>query len=195
MEPFDLLNLYFKSNPLFMTQHHIESYNDFVMRKIPAIIKNLNPFLVIKNTSSGKPVRIEVFAGGILQDPKDAPKIYYEKPVWVRPTEEQSRPLYPNEARLFDRSYVCQLYVDIDIRYSIRDDITIKTFKKVHLGTLPIMLHSCLCNLQHLPIEVVRELGECSYDQGGYFIIDGKEKVIVAQETQRHKHRVCDPKQ
>jgi len=36
--------------------------------------------------------------------------------------------------------------------------------------------------LKGLNTKTLQELGECPYDQGGYFIVDGKEKVIISQE-------------
>ena len=44
------------------------------------------------------------------------------------------------------------------------------------------MLHTNACALRNMSSETLYQMGECPYDQGGYFIIDGKEKVIVAQE-------------
>ncbi len=44
------------------------------------------------------------------------------------------------------------------------------------------MLQSKLCRLNGLSPNQLAELGECVYDQGGYFIINGKEKVLIAQE-------------
>ena len=44
------------------------------------------------------------------------------------------------------------------------------------------MLQSDLCILKGLPKNVRFNMGECRNDYGGYFIIDGKEKVIVSQE-------------
>jgi DNA-directed RNA polymerase II subunit RPB2 len=57
-----------------------------------------------------------------------------------------------------------------------------KTYEKIYLGRFPIMLHSNLCILKGLSTEARFNVGECRNDYGGYFIINGKEKVIVSQE-------------
>jgi DNA-directed RNA polymerase II subunit RPB2 len=53
---------------------------------------------------------------------------------------------------------------------------------KIFFGRFPIMLHSNYCILKDKPRELIFNLGECRNDNGGYFIIDGKEKVIISQE-------------
>ena len=54
--------------------------------------------------------------------------------------------------------------------------------EKVFLGKFPIMLQSNYCILNKLPRDVRHTMGECKNDVGGYFIIDGKEKTVIAQE-------------
>jgi DNA-directed RNA polymerase II subunit RPB2 len=55
--------------------------------------------------------------------------------------------------------------------------------EKIKIGTLPIMVKSLWCKLANQPTsEVVEEYKECPYDQGGYFILKGSEKVTVGQE-------------
>ena len=44
------------------------------------------------------------------------------------------------------------------------------------------MLFSDLCILKDMAPDVRFEMGECRNEYGGYFIVDGKEKVIVSQE-------------
>lgn len=53
---------------------------------------------------------------------------------------------------------------------------------KVFIGKVPIMLRSSYCILHDMPETQVHELGECSFDMGGYFVINGSEKVLIAQE-------------
>ena len=54
--------------------------------------------------------------------------------------------------------------------------------EKIFLGRFPIMVQSDFCILHGLSKETRHTMGECRNDLGGYFIIDGKEKTIVAQE-------------
>ena len=53
---------------------------------------------------------------------------------------------------------------------------------KVFVGKLPIMLKSKYCVLKDLDESKLYSYNECPYDQGGYFIINGSEKVLIAQE-------------
>ena len=53
---------------------------------------------------------------------------------------------------------------------------------RVYIGKLPIMLKSKYCILRDLDEDDLYAWNECPYDQGGYFIINGSEKVLIAQE-------------
>lgn len=62
---------------------------------------------------------------------------------------------------------------------------------KEFLGYVPIMLRSRFCVLADKSDRELCELGECVYDQGGYFVINGSEKVVVAQERMSNNHVYC----
>jgi DNA-directed RNA polymerase II subunit RPB2 len=57
-----------------------------------------------------------------------------------------------------------------------------KSTAKVYIGKLPVMLKSQLCRLRNVADENLYMRQECPYDQGGYFVINGSEKVLIAQE-------------
>jgi len=54
--------------------------------------------------------------------------------------------------------------------------------EKMYLGKFPVMVQSDFCILKGLNKDIRFQMGECRNDIGGYFIIDGKEKVIIPQE-------------
>jgi DNA-directed RNA polymerase II subunit RPB2 len=53
---------------------------------------------------------------------------------------------------------------------------------------VPIMLRSTFCILRGLQDQDLYDLNECPYDSGGYFIINGSEKVLIAQERMATNH-------
>lgn len=56
------------------------------------------------------------------------------------------------------------------------------------LCKVPIMLRSTFCILRGLQDQDLYDLNECPYDSGGYFIINGSEKVLIAQERMATNH-------
>jgi len=130
-----------------------------------------------------QPKECLVYLGG-----KNGDKLYFGKPIIY--DEENNKPyshyMYPNDARLRNMTYGITIHYDIDVEYILYEDDKrveiVKTYEKIYLGRFPIMLHSNLCILKGLTTEVRFNMGECRNDYGGYFIIGGKEKVILCQE-------------
>ena len=91
----------------------------------------------------------------------------------------------PNECRLRDMTYAAPLLVDLI--YS-RGKSHVRQ-KNVVIGRLPIMLRSSKCVLSSKSEKDMGALHECPLDPGGYFIVNGTEKVILVQE-QLSKNRV-----
>ena len=91
--------------------------------------------------------------------------------------------MMPNEARLRNLTYSAPLYVDITKTVLKDGENPIETqHQKTFVGKIPIMLRSTYCLLNGLSDRDLTELNECPLDPGGYFVINGSEKVLIAQE-------------
>ena len=181
-----LIDKYFKDNPQNLVAHHLDSYNDFFASGINSIFKENNPIRFIeredkekKNSDSRN--ECSLYLGG-----KNGNKIYFGKPIIYDDTEKGAHYMYPNDARLRNMTYGITIHYDVDVEYIYYIEEKQQTFsttvEKVFLGRFPIMLQSNQCILKNLASDVRFNMGECKNDYGGYFIIDGKEKVIIPQE-------------
>jgi DNA-directed RNA polymerase II subunit RPB2 len=177
-----LIDKYFKDNPNCLVAHHLESFNDFFKSGIKRIFHENNPIRFIERedqSDSGKRNECLLYLGG-----KQGNQIYYGKPVIY--DDNNAHYMFPNDARLRNMTYGITIHydVEVDFLYYIGDEKKTHnmTIHKVYLGRFPIMLQSDLCILNGMNREVRFNAGECRNDYGGYFIIDGKEKVVIPQE-------------
>jgi DNA-directed RNA polymerase II subunit RPB2 len=181
-----LIDIYFKDNPNNLVAHHLESYNRFFNSGINRIFRENSPVRFIEREEKDEKGNVIENRNEILMylGGKDGSKIYFGKPIIY--DDQNVHYMYPNDARLRNMTYGTTIHydVDVDIIYYIdeeRKEETL-TLEKIYLGRFPIMLQSNLCILKSLEPDVRFNMGECKHDHGGYFIIDGKEKVIVSQE-------------
>ena len=178
-----IIDKYFTDNPNNLVAHHLESYNDFFSNGIHRIFRENNPVRFIEREEKGMPSDQQneclLYLGG-----KDGTKLYFGKPIIY--DELKSHYMYPNDARLRNMTYGTTIHYDVEVDFIYYENgerkEASKTLEKIYLGRFPIMIQSNLCILQGLAREVRFNMGECRNDYGGYFIIDGKEKVIVSQE-------------
>ena len=190
-----------KDNANNLVAHHLDSCNDFFKTGIAKIFKENNPLCISRTferesgQKQAKTRKCFLYLGG-----KNNDKIYFSRPVMRDMHDNNTSFMYPNDARLRNLTYSICIHYDVDVECTNDDDendddanekkrergeekeIQTKTISHVFLGNFPVMVQSNLCILQSLSKEVRFQMGECRNDFGGYFIINGKEKVIIPQE-------------
>jgi DNA-directed RNA polymerase II subunit RPB2 len=178
MDEWKLLDVYFRDHMYPFTKHHLDSFRQFLKVHIPETIKSYNPITMLKLNNEGEEsFKVDVYVGG-----KDGTRLYIDRPTHLD-NEGKQMLLSPQDARLLNLTYSTKIYADIQVIYNKDDAEPIeKIFPHTLIGSIPLMLHSDQCMLHGQGSKILRSFGECPMDPGGYFIIDGKEKVIVSQE-------------
>ena len=184
-----LIDKYFRTVSYPYTKHHIDSYDQFLQQDLTNIIKSYNPILILKDLINEKTntykYKVEIFVGG-----EDGNQIEIGTPTIN--LQNEIRVLYPNEARLRNLTYSSTVYANIIVKIAYTSasgevfDLSppAETFQKWSLFKIPIMLHSRYCILHNKSKAFLREVGECPYDNGGYFIVEGAEKVLITRQEQ-----------
>lgn len=166
MKPQDaylLIEKYFEENSFVAST--IESFNEFVSKELQNIIdenKFIEPTILPPNVESYK-IRFD--------------RVLVGKPEIIE-ADGSRRIIFPAEARLRKLTYAAPIFLEIS---TIINDIQRET-TTIQICNLPIMLKSKYCNLYGLSDEELIEKGEDPRDVGGYFIINGTERVLVTLE-------------
>jgi len=155
-----LIQKYFEENSIVKSS--LNSFNLFIDKELQKIIdenKDIEPTIIPPNVDEIK-IKLD--------------KIWVTKPE-ITEADGSKRAIYPIEARLRKLSYSAPIFIEIS---SHINGVQKETFK-TQIGNMPIMLKSNYCHLEGLNYKELIEKGEDPDDSGGYFIINGTEKIIV----------------
>ena len=191
--PWSVIESYFSGQQLErFVRHQLESYNNFVGYQISKTIDMFNPMHIASEQDFdpiSKKYSLELF-------------ITFENFHIYRPQIHENngaiKLMFPQEARLRNFTYASSTTIDINIKYIVRTGPNLesiqtfyKTIPKVHIGKLPIMLKSNICVLNQYKHFENTQTGECKFDAGGYFIINGSEKTVLGQERAAENKVYC----
>ena len=198
INPWDVIDTFFRDTSYYKSQHQIDSFDEFIFSEengIRNIIKRENPFIIYKgqDPNTGKfDYEIKIYFGETLDENgeilKGKENIFVSSPSLY--DGDNMKEMFPNDARLRNLTYKSNIFCNIGVQFifhGTNDEggsmpSKIFNFDKINIGSIPIMIHSKLCLLHNLDPIKLSDFGECPYDQGGYFIIKGKEKVILSLE-------------
>jgi len=162
MDSFNILLKSFAENEGFV-KFQIDSFSDFIERRIPSIIKQIKEIKPEVPDLGEFKIRLGRFKLG---------------PPSVKEADGSVRNILPLETRIRDLTYASPMYVEMT---PILNGIESETIW-VNFGDLPIMLKSKVCPLSIMTQKELIEAGENPDDPGGYFIINGTERVLVLIE-------------
>jgi len=158
MYNWELAKAFIEENRL--VSQHLNSYNELVLNKIYKIVDEVGEICASKESCSIKLHKLRI-----------------EKPT-VTEADGSKRIIFPIEARIRNRSYAAPIFLEMSL---ILDGIEIDK-QEIFVGSLPVMLKSKLCHLDGLTTEEIIKRGEDPNDPGGYFIINGSERVLAQLE-------------
>ena len=191
--PWEIIESYFKGQHLNrLVRHQLESYNNFIEHQIMKTVNMFNPVRIVSEQDLdpiSKKHSLEVF-------------INFTNLSIYRPQIQENngaiKLMFPQEARLRNFTYASSTIVDINIKYVIRTGTDLentqtinKIIPKVHIGKIPVMLKSNICVLNQYKHFEHTKTGECKFDTGGYFIINGSEKTVLGQERSAENRAYC----
>lgn len=155
-----LIDKYFKEHSF--VRLNIESFNGFIEEELNKIIeenREIEPTIIPHNIDEFK-IRFD--------------KIWVEKPT-ITEADGSTRPIYPIEARLRRITYSAPVFIEVSAHINGVQKESFTT----QIGNLPIMLKSNKCHLNKLGKDELIKHHEDPDDPGGYFIINGTEKVLI----------------
>ena len=171
-----------------LVNHQLGSFNDFLPHennKAPWMQRVVDNISVGADESLRGAIRLEL---GDLEVVISLGKIRIGRPMVYEANGSQTNSI-PMMARLRNMTYAAPIYLKFTI---IEEGIEIEEVEE-EIGNMPVMIKSILCNLHrnHLTgegssdsdyIQGLKEKSEDPQDPGGYFIVNGTERVLVCLE-------------
>ena len=158
----NLVNEYYKTKSLI--SHQVETFDDYIKNGIERVINECEIHLKTKDFKCYYSFN----------------EVFIPKPIIIK-EDRTVRVMYPSEARQSDLTYDVPIFVNIIEKVETETSNETVIHKRIIIGRTPIMVGSERCNLKEKTKKEKIELGECEMDNGGYFIIKGKERVLIGQ--------------
>mgnify|MGYP001612172047 CR=1 FL=1 len=158
-----LVKKYFEEHMHMQT--NISSFNTFVEKGMQHICKEIGDIVPTIIPPDIEDFRIKI------------EKVWITKPTLIE-ADGSSRDIYPSEARLRNITYSAPVHIEISTHI---DGVQRESFS-TQIGKIPIMLKSKYCHLSGLGEQELITNGEDPHDPGGYFILNGNERVLITVE-------------
>ena len=143
----------------------IESFNQFMDKELNVILeenKEIVPTIIPHNIDDFR-IKLD--------------KIWSIKPE-ITEADGSKRNIFPMEARLRKLTYSAPTFIEVSAHIN---GVQRESFV-TQVGNIPIMLKSKWCHLHNMNRNELIEKGEDPDEPGGYFIINGTEKVLITIE-------------
>src|SRR3989344_1070233 len=156
-----LLDTFTKEKGLVRFQ--TDSYNDFVMRRIPKVLAEIGVIKPEVPELGEFKIKLGEFKIG---EPS------------VKEADGSVRGILPLEARIRNLTYAAPMFIEMTpVLNNIESDTIV-----VNFGDLPVMTKSKICPLSTMSREELIQAGEDPDDPAGYFIVNGTERILVLVE-------------